>query len=447
MHRISRIFSALLLAALIILTLPAAVAGAQYYTEMPVHLRVTQKTITNKVKKNIYIKTTYPETANEAVNSEMAALIDAMTEKNRDTLSLKSTESASYLDVGAVISRTGTSFMSFLTIAETARDYIQHHVDFDARVYDIRTGKRITLTDVFPEDSAAWDILSGEVSAQLSAAFPAMEADAKTLAAISSKESLMHAPFTMGAARLTLTFRADALYPGKHTLLHVNVNYNDVRRYMTSIAYAQTDNSRFRMVALTYDDGPVRDSTRRVMDELRKGGASATFFVIGRRLAGNSDLLARQQDSNYSIQSHTYSHRYPGKIHKEEIPGEKAQFAEVLTDLIGVAPVMMRSPGGMDDFYVNNAVGYPIMHWSLASGDSGDGRAKTIGPRVIARVSHGDIVLMHDLNGECSIYTAKIVDALNEQGYLCVTVEDLFLAAGVELEDNVVYFSPYRTEE
>lgn len=445
MYRIPRI-SALLAALLFLLPLIAC-AEADYYTAMPEHLRVTQETAIERVKKNIFIRTTYPATANGAVNAEMAALIDSMLERNRDTLSLKATDMTSTLDVGPVITRTGTSYMSFLTIAETTRDYAQHSVDFDARVYDIAAGKRVYLTDVFPPDSAAWDMLAAAVRAQLAAAFPAMEADAAALDALCTREALENAAFTLGAARLTLTYRADALYPGKNTLLHVNIDYRDIRDHMTPEAYAQTDNSRFRMVALTYDDGPVRDYSRKVMDELRKGGAQATFFIVGRRIARHTDLLARQQDSNYSVQSHTYTHSYPGEIGTTEAFDEKARFAAELADVIGLEPAMMRSPGGMDEFYTGREIGYPIIHWSLASGDSGNGKTKSIVPRVLNQIGHGDIVLMHDLNVESPRYTAKILSSLNQQGYLCVTVEELFSAMGVEMENNRVYFSPDRIEE
>lgn len=444
MYRISRIFSVIFLSALLLFS---ATASADFYTEMPEYLRMTQKTSIERVKKNIYIRRTYPTTANEAVNSEMAALIDHMLERSREHFSLSKTDVTSTLDVGPVITRTGTSYMSFLTIAEATREYAQHSVDFDARVYDIRTGKRILLTDVFPAGSDAWDILASSVRDQLTAAFPGVEPDQDALDALCTREALETAAFTMGAARLTLTYRADAVYPGKSTLLHVNVYYNDVRHLMTPAAYAQTDNSRFRMVALTYDDGPVRDSTRKVMDELRKGGAGATFFLVGKRIPRHLDLLARQQDSNYSIQSHTYTHSYPGEIDTEEVFAEKAQFIADLGNAVGVVPSMMRSPGGMDEFYTKREIGYPIIHWSLASGDSGNGQAKSIAPRVLHQIGDGDIVLMHDLNSESPIYTARILDSLNQQGYLCVTVEELFAAMGVKMENNTVYFRPERIEE
>ena len=51
-----------------------------------------------------------------------------------------------------------------------------------------------------------------------------------------------------------------------------------------------------RFVALTFDDGPRRDTTARLLDGLRERGASATFFLVGQQIAGNEDLLRRMRD-------------------------------------------------------------------------------------------------------------------------------------------------------
>ena len=49
-------------------------------------------------------------------------------------------------------------------------------------------------------------------------------------------------------------------------------------------------------VALTFDDGPRRGTTTRLLDGLRERGANATFFLVGERLAGNdcSVIIARR---------------------------------------------------------------------------------------------------------------------------------------------------------
>ena len=61
-------------------------------------------------------------------------------------------------------------------------------------------------------------------------------------------------------------------------------------------------------VAITFDDGPRRGTTARLLDGLRERGASATFFLVGERLAGNEDLVLRMQAEGHLIGNHTYHH-------------------------------------------------------------------------------------------------------------------------------------------
>lgn len=61
-------------------------------------------------------------------------------------------------------------------------------------------------------------------------------------------------------------------------------------------------------VALTFDDGPRRGTTARLLDGLRERGASATFFLVGERLAGNEDLVLRMQAEGHQVGTHTWSH-------------------------------------------------------------------------------------------------------------------------------------------
>lgn len=420
-------------------------AGAQetaFYEEMPPFLRVVQNTQTETVRDNVYIRRTYPRTANPEIDAQLCGLVDEMVEKNREKLPGASASVPSYLEVGPVITRTGTSWMSFLTLAEVSGGQEQLSVDFDARVMDMETGERITLEDVFPPDSEAWALLAQAVREQLSAAFPGEALDEQALSALCA-EQLRSAPFTLGAERLTLTYRADAVYPGRQTLLHVHLYYPQIRPLMTERARQQTDNSRFRMVALTYDDGGGRIYTRNLLDALRMYAAKATFFVVGTQIGRNHDTLCRQQDGGYSIQSHTYTHAYPGSFTVQQAFEDKERFSVELSAVIGVTPTMMRSPGGMDQFYVENEIGYPLIHWSLASGDSGNNDGvERITNRVLWGVGDGDIVLMHDINPNCANYTKRILEALSGQGYLFVTVEELFAREGVVPQANHVYMRP-----
>ena len=432
---------------LMLLSASMALGETEFYTEMPEPLRFTQKTEKEPVAEDVYILRTYPDTANDTVDAQMRGLIDAMAEDNRAALPLEKGSIPSYLDVGAVISRTGESVLSFLTLAEVSKDMRQLSVDFQTRVYDIADGRLLTLSDFFAEDSAAWNLLAQAVHTQLTAAFPGYEPDASALNTLCTTDSLKSAAFTLGAGRLTLTYRADALYPGRNTLLHVHLYYPQIRELMTEYGKRQTDNSRFRMLALTYDDGPARGATRSVLNALRQHGAQATFFIVGRTIARNHDMLARQQDSGHSIQSHSYTHTYPKDLKPGEAFKEDERLRAELSEAIGIVPTLMRAPGGTDAYYVRKQIGYPMLNWSAPSGDSGNDNVRGIITALQNRAADGAVVLMHDSRPQCYKYTEAFLEYLCRNGYLCVTVEELFSDAGVALEPNTVYFSPYRIGE
>ena len=214
-----------------------------FYTQMPQYLRVTQSTRTEKIKENISVLRTYPDTQNDEVDAQMRLLVDEMAERNRQHLPTDKTNKSSFLDVGSVVRRTGTSVLSFLTTAQVSRERMQLSIDFETRVFDIETGALLALGDLFEPASGVWETLAGHVRAQLSAAFPGKMADEERLGQLCSEAALKEADFTLGAAFLTLTYRADALYPGNNTLLHVHVPYSEIRGLMTEYAQRQTDNS------------------------------------------------------------------------------------------------------------------------------------------------------------------------------------------------------------
>ena len=104
----------------------------------------------------------------------------------------------------------------------------------------------------------------------------------------------------------------------------------------------------------------------------------------------------------------------------------------------------MRAPGGNEEDY---DMGYPLIHWSLATGDSSNDNVEEIAERVKWSVRDGTIVLMHDINNNCPRYTQRILESLTVRGFLLVSVEELFLDAGIALEPGKVYYSTARVEE
>lgn len=61
-------------------------------------------------------------------------------------------------------------------------------------------------------------------------------------------------------------------------------------------------------VYLTFDDGPIPESTPFILDTLKEYGAKATFFMVGENVVKHHDLYQRILDEGHQIGNHTYNH-------------------------------------------------------------------------------------------------------------------------------------------
>lgn len=416
-------------------------AFAEKYMSPPYWQEVKQTiALPQYLMTDVYVEYTYPKTKNENVNAQLRQCIDEMGERAKPFIPLRVPSlMPTYLDVGATIFHTGEKWMSFLTIARIAAEREQTYVDFDAQVYDIETGAKITLSDLFEDDSPIWEMLTSETERQLQGYFSTVEADAEKVQALSSKEALKDTPFVLTPAKLSFYFRADALYPGKNTLMHVDFYYSSIRTLMTAQGQTITDNSRYKLIALTFDDGGNRGTSMRVMNVLRQYGANATFFVVGNRINNNHDVLCRQHDAGFAVQSHNYEHVY-NVSGTAKVKSWREKFDRALDAVIGQTSTYMRAPGGLNNGFINAQVGLPLIHWSAMSGDADNSDYEGIANAVIGNAKDGCVMLLHDINPKSPVYTEIFMPILQQQGYLFVTVDELFSHYGMELLPNTVYY-------
>lgn len=61
-------------------------------------------------------------------------------------------------------------------------------------------------------------------------------------------------------------------------------------------------------VYLTFDDGPIPESTPFILDTLKEYGAKATFFVVGENVKRHPELFQRIIDEGHRVGNHTYNH-------------------------------------------------------------------------------------------------------------------------------------------
>ena len=155
-------------------------------------------------------------------------------------------------------------------------------------------------------------------------------------------------------------------------------------------------------VHLSFDDGPDRDWTPRVLDVLAEAGMRATFFVVGQAVRATPELLRRIAAEGHEIGNHSYGHRHPWTLSEAAARDEVRGGAAAIEDALGRVPRVFRPPHGrLRRCMLDEAErgGQRTVLWSLSAIDWGPlGHASRIEARLRAARS-GDIVLMHD--GRC----------------------------------------------
>lgn len=101
-----------------------------------------------------------------------------------------------------------------------------------------------------------------------------------------------------------------------------------------------------KIVFLTFDDGPTKNTLRN-LEILEREGVKATFFVIGELAEQNSDILKQVQDAGHEICIHTYNHKTKNYRSKGAFMDDYHKAYDVVTNILGKEPSkFMRMPGG-----------------------------------------------------------------------------------------------------
>lgn len=427
---------------LALLMLLTAISGAAAERAFPEALLFSQENTIEKMEGYRLVSVTLPHTFREDVDREVAEIIGGMRDEGMAYLK-KSRSSLQYnhLEAGAFITRTGDRWMSFLVIGRVTEKREQAWVAMDTRVYDMETGKRIRLADIIRED--AWPALTEAVRQQLADLFPE-EANTEKLNALTSREGLCSAGMTISPGHLSLIWRADQLYP-EHPdcLMRAEIYVPALYDLLTDEARNETDCSGYTLVALTYDDGPRLGSTDTLINELQMYGGEYTFFIIGNKIPKFPDILHREYDAGFSIQSHTWDHKTE-KLNRRKAVSAREKMDQEMSRVIGTTPKMMRCPGGQDVLFQKFELGLPMIRWSVISGDAEDTNDNHLNSAKIKlkvlQAEDGDIVLLHDANPKAKEHARYYIPALLKRNVMLVTVNDLCALRGVELAADAEIF-------
>lgn len=197
-----------------------------------------------------------------------------------------------------------------------------------------------------------------------------------------------------------------------------------------------------KLVALTFDDGPMPETTPRLLDMLTEKDVPATFFMLGMMAERNPEIVQRAARERHEVASHSMYHQNLLTLGREAAQADLDQSKGVFKSILGErGPLYVRPPYGNYDDGVAAGAGRPLILWSV---DTQDWLSKDPGAIVataMSQVHDGAIILMHDIYPTSVEAVPALVDALRAEGYEFATIAELARERGATLAPGQAYYS------
>lgn len=175
---------------------------------------------------------------------------------------------------------------------------------------------------------------------------------------------------------------------------------------------------RRNCIVLTLDDGPGQRLTPTILDLLAARNAKATFFLLGRNIPGNEDIVRRIHAEGHEIGSHTWGHLHAWKVAPWRSVSDVRRGMKAIDRALGMqgGKYPFRPAYGklnLATWLYLLARGIPIVYWTWDSGDTRgmergtiDGMAGDIG------MAGGGVVLVHDYERRSDSARQYVLDVL-----------------------------------
>lgn len=192
-------------------------------------------------------------------------------------------------------------------------------------------------------------------------------------------------------------------------------------------------------VFLTFEGGPTAHTVT-ILDALKKSGQKATFFVTGKNIVGNEDILKRMVEEGHTVGVGSYSGDYKEIYRAPDAFMEDFYKAyEAVHAACGVYPTIFRFPCGSVNRYSHNTYqpiiaemlrrGFLYYDWS-ASADDAEDADRTITEVTqtvlegVQKTANTAVVLMHDSSADTARAMGNLLSELKKADYTCAALNN-----------------------
>jgi peptidoglycan-N-acetylglucosamine deacetylase len=190
-------------------------------------------------------------------------------------------------------------------------------------------------------------------------------------------------------------------------------------------------NTRQKVVALTFDDGPTPGATEEVLSILNEAGVKATFFVIGANLERNPEEGRKIVAAGHELGNHTYSHQRMVLKTPSFIESEIERTDQLIRQAGYQSAIHFRPPYGKKLIllpYFLARTSRKTITWDVEPDSYPEIAADSnkIVAHVMEKTKPGSIILLHVMGRSESLKAVKgVIAGLKGKGYSFKTVSEM----------------------
>ncbi|MDO4454398.1 MAG: polysaccharide deacetylase family protein [Eubacteriales bacterium] len=180
-------------------------------------------------------------------------------------------------------------------------------------------------------------------------------------------------------------------------------------------------------IALTFDDGPHPVYTPLLLEGLRERGVKASFFLIGKNIEGNEEIVKQMAKQGNIVGNHTYNHVKVKALSPEQACEEMKKTSDLVEKITGETTCYIRPPFGEWDEKLDCGMDMISVMWTIDPLDWTTKNVSQVVNKVVTEAGENDIILLHDCYASSVEAAFQIIDQLQAEGFEFVTVEELIL--------------------
>lgn len=189
-----------------------------------------------------------------------------------------------------------------------------------------------------------------------------------------------------------------------------------------------------KKIALTFDDGPNEQSSKKILKLLKKYNIKASFFMVAQKIELYPHIAKRIYKEGHDIGNHSLNHKAYTSLSDSEVLLDIGNSQKVFKSVFNFYPLYFRAPFGKlnlrNEAILKNYYKHHIM-WTIDSKDWQNLERDTSN-YVMENIQPGAILLFHDSDQTSLSELEELIKHLKAEGYHFSTISNL-------LEEYTVY--------